>query len=324
MILVAAIFLLGMAMSAFFSGSETGFYRMTRLRLVMEALSGDWLARIMLWLTNQPSLFVATALAGNNVANYLTSLSVVMGAHRLFPTAGAAAEIFASMALAPILFVGGELMPKNLFFNAPNRLMRRCSPLIVACVVLFAPVTLLLWIVSLALRMLASETPQEVRLSLARRELNEMLVEGHEAGLLRPVQRKLAQAMLTAGGQPVRNFGVPAGKVVRATTAMNRGEILRIAQRHRRTLLPVEDANSNRKLIGFVRSVDLLLDDPEAPLPIEPFVELSANETFLSALGKLGAAQDALGRVSDAGGRMIGFVSGRELRQSLLAAPLTL
>ena len=77
MLLIILFFVAGLAMSAFFSGSETGFYRLTRLRLVMDGLSGDRTSQLMLRLVNQPSMFVATALVGNNVANYLSSLAVV-------------------------------------------------------------------------------------------------------------------------------------------------------------------------------------------------------------------------------------------------------
>jgi CBS domain containing-hemolysin-like protein len=145
-----------------------------------------------------------------------------------------------------------------------------------------------------------------------------MLVEGHEAGILRPIQRTLAQAMLAIAGQPVRNFALPAGRVVRVTTTMSRSDMLRIAQRHRRALLPLEDTHQKRQLVGFIRTVDLFLETPNQELNPEPFVQLTENETFLSALGKLGVAQDALGHVVNAAGKTVGFVTGRELRQALL------
>ena len=69
------IFLLlggGLILSALFSGSEIGFYRIPRVRLRLDALEGDFIARGLLWLTNYPTLFVATTLIGNNIANYIT------------------------------------------------------------------------------------------------------------------------------------------------------------------------------------------------------------------------------------------------------------
>ena len=49
------IFVVSMLLSAFFSGSETGLYRIPRLRLVIDSLSGKTWSRVLLWLTNNPS-----------------------------------------------------------------------------------------------------------------------------------------------------------------------------------------------------------------------------------------------------------------------------
>ena len=50
-----------------------------RLRLFSyNYLYRDTIARGLLWLTNNPSLFVATTLIGNNAANYMTSLAIVL------------------------------------------------------------------------------------------------------------------------------------------------------------------------------------------------------------------------------------------------------
>jgi CBS domain containing-hemolysin-like protein len=317
MIVPGLLFLVGLILSAFFSGTETGFYRMTRLRIVMEASTGDWASRAMLVLANQPSLFVATVLVGNNLANYLTSLAVVMGTHHLFPHAGALGDLAGPMLLAPIVFIGGELMPKNLFFEAPNRLMRRCSPAIIACVLLFSPLTVLLWLLSQSLKLLAGQAPQELRSTLARREVNELMTEGHEAGLLLPVQRALAQNVLTLAGRPVIEFATPSQRVARVTTAMSRSEMLRLAQRDRRTLLPMEEVRDKRRLIGFVRVVDLVLGDATAPVTPRAMIDLVATDTFLAALEKLDQSADALGRVVNAKQETVGFVTARELRLAL-------
>ena len=317
MTVAVVLFSVGILLSAFFSGSETGFYRMTRLRLVIDALAGDWVSRAMLWLANHPSLFVATTLVGNNLANYLASLAVVMGTHWLVPRGGSLSELLAPVVVAPVIFICGELLPKNIFYEAPNRLLRRCSPALVACTVLFAPITVLLWALSQLLRLFMNETPQELRLGLARRELGKLLREGHEIGILRPVQRNLAQAMLTLAAQPLETFATPARKVVRATTSMSKSDVLKLAQRHRRTLLPVEDVSAGRKLVGFVRAVDLCLSDAAAlPEPL-PLVTLRDRQTYLSALRKFSQVEDALGHVVDDQGKTVGFVTGRELRLAM-------
>jgi putative hemolysin len=319
MILILLL-IVGILLSAFFSGAETGFYRVTRVRLAVEALGGNWISQALLRLANQPTLFVATTLVGNNLANYLVSLSVVMATQRWFPSGGTWVVVLGPIAVTPVVFICGELLPKNLFYDAPNRLLKRCAPALLACTVLFAPVTILLWAFGRVLQVLTKTSPQELRLTLARRELAELISEGHEAGILKPVQQSLAQSMLAVAGQPVKSFAMPTGRVVRVTTTMSKSDVLRIAQRHKRTILPVEDPQQKRRLVGYIRMVDLYMDDsPELPDPL-PLVPLRENQSCLSALRMLSDALDPLGHVVDDEGRTVGFVTGRELRMALLRA----
>jgi len=320
MIMITALLLLGLLLSALFSGSETGFYRVTRIRLATEALGGNWTSRALLWLANQPTLFIATTLIGNNSANYVTSLAIVMASQHLFPNGGTLVNVLGPIVIAPFVFVLGELLPKNLFYDAPNRLLKRCAPPLLVCTCLFAPITVVLWAFSRMLQLLTNTSPQELRLTLARRELAELLTEGHEEGILRPAQQSLAQAMLSVAGLPIRNFAAQTGHVVRVTTTMSKSDVLRIAQRHGRTLLPIEETRKGRRLVGFVRTVDLYLDDsPTLPDP-QPMIELRDHQSCLSALRMLNQTEDALGHVVNEEGKTIGFVTGRELRMGLLRA----
>ncbi len=320
MIPLILLLIVGILLSAFFSGAETGFYRVTRVRLATEALGGSWVSQALLRLANQPTLFVATTLVGNNLANYTVSLSVVMASQLMYPAGGMWVKILGPILITPVVFLCGELLPKNLFYDAPNRLLKRCAPPLLACTVLFAPVTILLWAFGRVLQLLTKTSPQELRLTLARRELAELIAEGHEAGILRPVQQSLAQAMLAVAGKPVKDFALPAGRAVRVTTTMSKSDVLRIAQRHKRTVLPVEDPRQKRQLVGYLRMVDLYMDDsPDLPEPL-PLVALRENQSCLSALRMLSHVLDPLGHVVDGTGRTVGFVTGRELRLALLRA----
>ena len=320
MILVLGLFIVGLLLSAFFSGSETGFYRVTRVRLAIEALSGNRMSQALLWLSSQPTLFVATALVGNNLANYIVSLSVVMGTQRMYPSGSTLVDVMGPIVIAPVVFLFGELLPKKLFYEAPNRLLKRCAPPLLFCTILFAPISALLWIFGRVLQVLTKASPQQLRVRLARRELTQLIAEGQEAGILKPIQRSLAQAMLAVAAQPVRNFAASSGRVVRVTTTMTKSDVLRIAQRHERTLLPVEDPKQKRKLVGYFRVVDLYMDNSaQLPTPL-PLVPLRESQSCLAALRLLNHADDPLGHVIAADGKTVGFLTGRELRMALLRA----
>jgi len=323
MMFAILLFAVGMALSAFFSGSETGFYRVTRMRLLIDALGGNWVARGLLWTTNRPSLFVATALVGNNLANYIVSLSVVMGAQRFFVGSNPMAELAAPLILAPVVFIYGELLPKDLFYRAPNRLLLRSGPALLVASLLFAPITVLLWMFSMILQWLVQHSPQEIRLTLARQELAAVLDEGHEVGILHPSQQAMVQGTFALAGQPIRNFATPTGRFSRITSNTSKRDVLRMAKRQGRSLIPVEEPRGKRKLLGYLRLIDLVLDDsPELP-PLRPLVQLKESETYLSALMRLLAAEHGLGHVVSEKGKSIGFVSAQKLTEALLEGDST-
>ena len=312
-----ALFLVGLLLSAFFSGTETGLYRVTRVGLVIDALDGDRIARSLLWMTNHPSVFVATVLVGNNVANYLVSLGVVMGTGLLLPEGGEGWKLLMPVLLAPLVFVFGEAMPKIVFFESPNRLLRRVGLGLIVAKWLFAPAIAVLWLVSRSLEQIVGQSPQKLRLGLTRWELAHVLDEGHVAGILQPSQRALAQGLIALAGRPVREVATPAGRMIRATTAMSRQEILRLARRHRLAALLIEEVADRRPVIGYFRIVDLLLDESDHLPKPRPLVEIRADDSFIGSLMHLQKEDASLGRVVDDEDRTVGYVTVRQLSKAL-------
>lgn len=304
----------GLFLSAFFSGTETGFYRATRSRLVLEALDGDGIARRLLHLVNHPSLFVATVLVGNNVANYMTSLATVMAVQH---TIGVShfAELSAPLVLAPFLFIYGELLPKHLYLSAPNRLLRRGAPLFFFFLILFLPVSITLWAFNRLLARLVGESPERIRLRLARRELQRLLAEGHEAGILHASQQELAQAFFSKEKINAERLAVPLGDIPRARLDMEREDVLRLAGRYRLPVLPVE--NREGRIEGCVAIIDLsILDRPWRDV-VRPLPTVPREASLLSVLSQIRNAQTELIGVVDKKGNPLGVITMDRLRKHL-------
>jgi len=310
---IAALVLLicGLALSAFFSGSETGFYRATRVRLVIDALKGDWISGRLLWLANNPALFVATTLVGNNVANYMTSLGVVLLTREIAGDASAA-ELAATVLFSPLVFVYGELLPKYLFYNAPNLLLRRGGPLFLFFAAIFAPVSAVLWLLGLAVQTLTGKKPLFVRSTLARKELQEVLQEGHEAGVLRPAQRDLVQNLFAISGRPLKNCCLPASGIVTTRLGMAKDEALRLARRHGKDVMPVE-RQQGEELEGYLRVVDLYLSDDDTVRSARSLMKLDSNTPPIQALIELQSQKEELAEVVDAQGEAVGLLYANDL-----------
>jgi CBS domain containing-hemolysin-like protein len=309
---------IGLGLSALFSGTETGFYRAARIRLVLDALGGDLVSRWLLWLTNHPTLFIATTLVGNNLANYLASLAIVMATHAMFSTESHVAELCAPLLLAPVLFVYGELLPKSLFLSAPNRLLRMAGPLFLFFLPLFLPISAVLWGLNWLVGRLVAESPEKVRLTVAGRELHRALDEGHETGIIHPSQRELARGIFAVAKDPVVRFATPLAQVAKARTDMSKEQVRLLARRLHVAAVPVEEASDQRRLVGYVRVIDLGLDPSGQLGPLRPLAEIPAAATLLDSVMRLHAAQETMAQVVDASGNPIGILTADQLHTPLL------
>ena len=312
MMFAIVVFLLGLMLSAFFSGSETGLYRVSRTRLVLDGLSGSKMARLIVWLLNHPAIFVATMLVGNNIANYLVSLAIVIGAVVWFGT-GSIAELIGPILMTPVVFVLGELLPKYLFFHAPYRLLRATRPALFLATVLFMPITIVLGFLGNALRLLTGETPFRVRLAMARGELDQVLRDGHEAGILAAGQRALAQNLFEIGNLKAVSFGVPPKRlaVVDAPVDLEQAKHQALRQNH-----PIILVQRGDRIVGYLRYSDLCVVN--ALLDIKPVIQGRSTERHLRVLLRLYDAGSDVAVLLDEKGTVHSVVTRRQLLQPLI------
>jgi Mg2+/Co2+ transporter CorB len=343
--------LISLLLSASFSGAETAFYRTPRLRLKLDAISGDKTARKLLWFVNRPGIFVSTLLVGNNIANYVISTATVIMVGFLLPNAqGLWAEISATIIVAPFLFVYCEMFPKYLGLYAPNKFLRLLSNLMFFFMFLFLPLTIILWgINQLAMRLLGGKR-NEVRLTLGRAELSQILDEGHSTGILFETQRLLADNVFHGSKITVANYVLPKPNYPLITSNMKSSSVIEIARKHNLSELPVyakENFNSedlNELIgkpisddfevlpIGFVRLIDLeiaarnLMDEQtkqlaqllQTELPVRSMAELSSRHSVLTAVILLQTLNCSFGCIINEKRANLGFVHTNTLHEVLL------
>jgi|YNPMSStandDraft_1061717.scaffolds.fasta_scaffold04356_3 CBS domain containing-hemolysin-like protein len=309
----------GMGLSALFSGSETGLYRASRIRLRLEAIEGDRIAGLLLWLVQRPGLFVSTALVGNNLANNMISLAVVLLSQTLFPQPGHLAELALTALLAPVIFVYGELLPKYLFLRAPNRLLRRGGGLFFVFTVLFLPVSIFIWAInSLADRLLGG-SPQPVRWRLARRELRRILQEAHEVGVFQPFQRHLADALFSLAEIPVGHFALPLERFPRIRSDLPKDALLDAEPTGPGGPWLVEDAGQPGRWLGYVEPWELALQKDHPLAPLHPLASFPEHQSALSVLAEMEQAKARLALLKNAQDQIVGVVSLERLRDQLFA-----
>jgi putative hemolysin len=313
--LIFALLAIGMGLSAFFSGSETGFYRVTRVRLVMDAKSGKWLSRILLWLANHTTVVVATVLIGNNIANYLVSLGLLLAGQRL-SSIGIDIQTLLPLLMTPLLFVYCELLPKYLYYQVPYRLLIRGAPLMILFTIVLAPVTAIVIALEKLWQRSLGTNSIKAGATLERQELLRVLVEGQEAGVLLPIQRELAQNMFTYGVRPIRQFATPLRAMPTVGQMADRQEVIRQASRRAQTVVGVLD-ESEQRLVGCYLVADVLISSAEK-MPLLPVLPTVGTESSISVLMRLQTSPAPIATIEDGSGRTVGVVEKERLMSLLL------
>jgi len=263
------LFLLGLRLSAFFSGVETGFYRISALRLNIDSQAGDTVASRLLWFIQNPSRFVATCLVGNNVANYVTTLAVGMLVGFWLSDTGGWGEVLATLAVSPIVFVFGELVPKNLYFRAPMHLLRRDSKLFRIFDAVFRPVSFPLILIARAFESLSRDKEHRGTMVLGRNRLAQVLSQGHREGILLDVQNHMITGLMRLVQERITTVMTPSVRIIGIEETADRDRVLELARRYGMAYVIIRKAGDENGWYGYVRTVDILL----ARGPIKPHIQ---------------------------------------------------
>ena len=312
---IVILFLLGVRLSAFFSGTETGYYRLSLPRLMIDARAGDRRAARLLWFAERPARFMATTLIGNNLANYLITCAVSWGVVFVATTPSDWVEIVITVAISPAIFLLGELLPKSVYYRAPLRFLRRDVKWMRLAAVFFLPASLPLVAVAKLVEMIRPG-PDSLETVLGRSRLAQIMSHGHREGVLSEIQTRLSANLLQIGPQPIHGSMTPADRVLGVDAESDRAAILDYARRYGISLVALHTPGSPDDWFAYVRVADLtLINRPVASL-VRTLPRIPGTAHKIEAIHTLRETSAELGAVVD-GDRVLGIVSQRGLSEQL-------
>lgn len=295
-LIALGLFLLGLRCSAFFSGSETGFYRLSIPRLHIDSRTGDAPATRLLWFSRNPSYFVTTCLIGNNVANYLISAAVGSGAETLFGGSSDTLDLLSTLLMAPVIFQFGELLPKTIYYLVPYSFLRRESRWFQLAFYLFLPIT---WPIVQLIRQVerwngTRESSPDVQ--MGRNQLLMLVQHGRSEGVLTDLQTRLANGLLQIAPQSVIHSMIPSSRVLGVSDLSSRKEMLEFARKYGVSAVAVYRGTDENAWYGYAFVAELLLTERELPL-IHQMLPFPAETSKLEALHRLQVADASYGAV---------------------------
>jgi len=302
--------------AGYYAGTETGFYRLNRVRLRYRLERGSRTARRLDALMRRPDEFVITTLVGNNLFVFLATLICT----RLYePAYGQRAEFIATLTLIGPIFLFGEVLQKEIFRRAADVLMYRATGMLRWSSRIFYPAVFLLKQVQRFWSIFTRGAPLGSELQVGRKRLDHFFSESVQEGTLSLHQRTMAANIMKLQELCVERLMIPLEKTVSLglDETLERCRELARTSPYRRFPIAEEDG----RLIGVVNVLDVL-SHREGPFEVRRYmrqpVVFDREARVIDALHRLKHSHQPMGFVKDAEGGVSGIITIKDLVEEIV------
>ncbi len=232
--LVALAILLGC--SAFFSGSETALFSLSRARVRQFRDHGGVIGRAIANLLNLPRRLLITILLGNLLVNTAVSSIIADFVTRHF---GAGALGMAVVITTPLLLVFGEVTPKTFAIVRPIEVAKVFAVPLAFFAVVFTPARVVLRLTTNALLLLLRQGHVQSDALLTREEFHATLRTGKVTGGINANDAEIIHAIATFHTTVARAIMIPRPEIVALAETTTLDQAIAISRRVRHPRLPV-------------------------------------------------------------------------------------
>ena len=195
------------ALSAFFSATETAFSSLNRTRLKNMADHGDKRAAAALSLSEKYDELLSTILVGNNIVNIaLASIGTVF----FVALVGSSGVSLSTAVITVVVLIFGEITPKSLAKEMPERFAMTVTPAIRLFMTVLTPIT---WLFSQWKRLLGCLFHFEEEQGMTSDELMTIVEEAEQEGGMDADESELLKSAIEFHDLDVGDILTPRVKV---------------------------------------------------------------------------------------------------------------
>jgi len=248
-----AVYIAAMAalliLSAYFSATETAFTSLNRIKIKNLAEDGDKKAKRVLDLTGRFDQVLSTILIGNNIVNIANTAVATVFFVSLYGSYG---PTVTTVVMTVVVLIFGEISPKNLAKEYPERFAMFSAPIISLLMTLLAPLNFLF---SLWKKFLFRFFGNKEGRTITEDEIKTMVEEAETEGSLESGQSELIQNAIEFDDLTAEDVLTPRVDVEAIDIEMTDDEIADIFLKTGFSRLPVyeEDLDS---ILGVLNQKD--------------------------------------------------------------------
>ncbi len=199
--------ILCIALSAFFSATETAYSACNRVKLKTVDGNRKEKAQIALALLEKYDSLITTVLIGNNLVNIVgTAIATLLFTTRILPGKEDLATTLASVMMTVLVLFLGEVGPKTLAKQQPERFAMSVSPLISFLMMILRPLDLLFSLWRKLLSKIIKPEPEE---SQIEDELMTMIDEAQTEGDIEEEEVELIRSAIVFNDQDAADIMTP-------------------------------------------------------------------------------------------------------------------
>jgi len=308
---------LAIAMEAFFSGSEIGMVSVNRIKMKKLAEEGNSSAQAILKLLDNPEkLFTTTSLGTNLAMVTSTAISTAF----MVKNFGDFGELLAMLIIFPLVFFGGEIIPKVIFQNRADSLM----PIMIYPLNFFhnclSPFIKWLSNTSQQLTNRVPEGVTEKTFTFSRDQLRKVLSLDSQTVDLGTTEKKIIHNIFNFGELNAEQCMVPLVQMTAIKDTANMREAHEIANESGFSRLPIFHERMHN-LIGILNAFDLLdqeVNDSPITELIRPAHYIPPNKKIDDLLKELQQGGLHMAFVVDEYGGCIGLVTIEDLLEKIV------
>lgn len=250
--LVLSVFVL-LVFSAFFSGSETAFFSLSRF-FIAEMEKGDRRARMIAALRREPRRLLVTILFGNLLVNIAGTSVVTALAISLFGERGVG---YAMLVMTFLILIFGEITPKSLAMKNASAFAVASAPLLRFFYVVFTPVNLVLnWVADFAVER-SRKFFGESREEYDARELASAVEMGYREGLFDGFEKEVLTNLFLFGETTVHEIMTPRVEVFSLDVETPLNDAVIQVRSHGFSRVPLYEGQGDN-IVGVLLAKDLL------------------------------------------------------------------
>ena len=251
----AAVVVVCLFLSAFFSAAETAFTGASRARMLALEKGGDARAGLVTRLLEARERFIGTVLIGNNIVNIGVSSFATSVLVTLF---GAEGVIYATVAMSILVIVFAEVLPKTVAITSPDKVSLFFARPMSGIVALLGPLTLAIEkLVRVMLRPFGFRICENQLILSATEEIRGQVDLLHREGGVAKVERDMLGGLLDLQNLMVADVMVHRTKMRAINAELSPEEIVREVLSSPYTRLPLWRGSPDN-IVGVLHAKDLL------------------------------------------------------------------